>query len=59
MHVHQMQGAAFINLVYCTANKDEEFKYIKIRLAAPIIKHFDNKALAGITSIMAYATRRR
>ena len=49
-----MQGAAFINLVYCTANKDGEFKYIKIRLATPVIKHFDNKALAGITSIMTY-----
>ena len=54
-----MQGVAFINLVYCTANKDGEFKYIKIRLAAPVIKHFDNKALAGITSIMAYAARGR
>ena len=59
MHVHQMQGAAFINLVYCTANKDGEFKYIKIRLAAPVIQHFDNKDLVGITSIMAYAGRGR
>ena len=54
-----MQGAAFINLVYYTANKDGEFKYIKIKLAAPVIKHFDNKASAGITSIMAYAARGR
>ena len=39
MHVHQMQGAAFINLVYCAANKERGVEYIKVMLVAYVFQH--------------------